>query len=112
MAERIARGVWPHPPLNLSEVLAHLTKILNQRRWFPREWQAHREGAPVPEGGTIECQSIDRYVYRAARAHPVQPHVLAESTERVFSSAEEAARFYLKWDLHLPGGLDGWTVIE
>jgi hypothetical protein len=51
-------------------------------------------------------------VYRAARAHPIKPHLLAESTERVFSSAEDVARYYLKWDLHLPGDLDGWKVIE
>jgi hypothetical protein len=112
MPERIARGLWPHPPLSFSEVLAHLIKLLNQDRWFPREWRPHREGEPVDERGTVERQGLDRYVYRAARHHPIQPHVVAESTERVFSSAEDAARFYLKWDLHLPGDLDGWKVIE
>jgi hypothetical protein len=60
----------------------------------------------------IERQGNDRYVYRAARAHPGDPYVLAESIERVFSSAGHAARYYLKWDLHLPGDLDGWKVIE
>ena len=112
MPERIARGVWPHPPLTSSEILAHLTKLLHQRRWFPREWQPHREGEPVNEGGTIERQGPGRYVYRARRAHPLRPCVLADSTERVFSSAEGAARHFLKWDLHLPGDLDGWKVLE
>lgn len=107
MPERIARGLWPHPPLSLSEVLPHLIRLLNQHKWFPREWKPHREGEPVHEGGTVERQGLDRYVYRAARPHPIQRHVVAESTERVFSSAEDAARFYLRWDLKLPGDLDG-----
>jgi len=112
MPERIANGPWPHTPLNFSGVLAHPTKLLDQHRWFPREWEQHREGEPVHEGGTVERQGLDQYVYRAARAHPVQPRVLAESTERVFGSAEDAARYLLEWDLHLPGDLDGWKVIE
>jgi hypothetical protein len=112
MPERIARGMWPHPPLSFSEVLDHLIRLLNQHNWFPREWKPHRGGESVREGGTVERQGLDRYVYRAARAHPIQPHLLAESTERVFSNAEDVARFYLEWDLRLPGDLDGWKVIE
>ncbi|MGA9391990.1 MAG: hypothetical protein WBV69_16285 [Candidatus Sulfotelmatobacter sp.] len=112
LPDRIARGSWPHPPLRFSQVLAHLTKLLDQHKWFPREWKPYRVGEPVQEGGTIEHQGRDRYVYRAARAHPIQPRALAESTERVFSSAEDAARYFLKWDLHLPGDIDGWKVIE
>ena len=112
MPERIARGMWPHPPISFSEVLARLTELINHHRWFPRQWQPHSEGEPIHEGGVIERLGIDRYVYLAARAHPVQPHVVAECTERVFSSAEDAARYFLKWDLHLPGDLDGWKVIE
>jgi hypothetical protein len=112
MPERVARGMWPHPPLHLADVLAHLTKLLHQHKWFPREWQPHSEGKPVNEGGTIERQESDQYVYRAVRAHPLHPHVSAQNTEQLFSSAEDAARYYLKWDLHLPGDLDGWKVIE
>ena len=112
MPERVARGLWPHPPLNYSEILAHLTRLLDQHRWFPHKWQPHREGEPVNEVGTIEHQGLERYVYRAARAHPIQPYLLADGTERIFSSAEDAARHFLKWDLRLPGDLDGWKVIE
>ena len=112
MPERIERGLWPHPPLSFAEVLVHLTKLLHQNRWFPREWRPHLEGKPVNEGGTIERQDVERYVYRANRAHPIQPNILADSTESVFSNAEDAARHFLKWDLHLPGDLDGWKVVE
>jgi hypothetical protein len=111
MPDRLARGLWPHLPLTFSEVLTHLTKLIEQNTWFPREWQAHHEGESVNESATIERQAPDRYVYRAARSHPVQSYALAESTERVFSSPQEVARHYLKWELHLPGDLDGWKVI-
>ena len=112
MSKRIARGAWPHSPLTVGEVLPHLTKLIQQHQWFPREYQPHHEGQPVHQGGTIERQGPDRYVYRAARAHPIQPYELAQSVERIFSTADDAARHYLKWDLNLPGDLDGWKIIE
>jgi hypothetical protein len=112
MPGRIGRGLWPHPPLSLSEVLAHLTRLLHEHRWFPREWQLRREGEPVQEGGRIERQGPDRCVYRAVRAYPVRPNAVADSVACGFPSAEDAARCYLQWDLHLPGDLDGRKVIE
>jgi hypothetical protein len=112
MPDRIASGQWPHKPLRFSEVLAHLARLLEQHRWFPHEWKPHREGEPVHEGGTIERQGLDRYVFRAARAHPIQPYILADSTEPAFSTAEDAARYFPRWELHLPGDLDGWKVTE
>jgi hypothetical protein len=112
MPGRIGHGLWPHPPLRLSEVLAHLTRLLHEHRWFPRELRHHREGEPVQEGGRIERQGPDRYVYRGVRACPVRPNVVADSVACGFSSAEDAARCYLQWDLHLPGDVDGWKVIE
>jgi hypothetical protein len=111
MATRIERGLWPHPPLKLTDVLAHLVAVLQSEKWFPREWKSAEPGKPVWEGGVIERQSSSRYVYRAQRHHPTNPNILAEQTEKVFTSPEDAARFYLKWDLNLPGNLDGWTVV-
>jgi hypothetical protein len=112
MPERIARGAWPHAPLTLTEVLSHLTKLIQEHKWFPREYELHHEGQLVREGGTIKRQGPDRYVYRAARAHPVRPYELAQNGKRIFSTADGAARHYLKWDLNLPGDLDGRKVIE
>ena len=53
-----------------------------------------------------------RYIYRAQRHHPLARTVLADQMERVFFTAAGAARHYLRWDLHLPGSLDGYQVIE
>lgn len=112
MPDRLSRGLWPHAPLSFSEVFDHLSMLLEANKWFPREWRPHREGNPVDERATIERLDDGRYVYRQARAYPVQPCNLAESTERFFHSAQDAARYFLRWDLHLPGDLDGWKVVE
>jgi hypothetical protein len=112
MQDRVARGLWPHPPLSFSEVLVHLTRLIEQNKWFLGEWHEHREGESINEEGTVERQAFDRYAYRAVRARPIQPRVLAQTVERVFSNAQDAARHLLKWDLHLHGDLDGWKVIE
>ena len=111
MPDRVNRGLWPHPPMKLSDLLNHLATILRRKRWFPREWHPHLAGQPVYEGGVIERKAPAIYFYRAARAWPSNPFVTAEVTEKIFSDAEQVAAFYLKWDLHLPGNLDGWKVI-
>jgi hypothetical protein len=49
-------------------------------------------------------------VYCCQRAYPLNPYEVAEVAERRCISAMAAARLYLKWDLHLPGDLDGWKV--
>jgi hypothetical protein len=111
MPERINRGAWPHPPLKLSDLVVHLSKVIESEKWFPREWKPTVSGEAVWEGGVIEHQSASRYVYRAQCHQPINPTVLAEQAEKVFPSAEDAARYYLKWDLNLPGDLDGWKVL-
>jgi len=112
MPDRVARGLWPHSPLWFSEILDHLSKLLEQNRWFPREWNPHREGDPVNERASIERLDDGRYVYRTARAHPIRPVQLVQTAERIFPTAKDAARYFLQWDLHLPGDLDGWKVVE
>jgi hypothetical protein len=111
MPERVERGMWPHPPLKLSDVVRRLASVLESERWFPREWKPAVPGEPVWEGGVIERQSASKYVYRAQRPHPAVPNLLAEETEEIFTAPQDAARHYLKWDLILPGDLDGWKVV-
>jgi hypothetical protein len=39
--DRIERGLWPHPPMKLSDVANHLAGILQEEEWFPRKWHPH-----------------------------------------------------------------------
>jgi len=110
--DRIERGLWPHPPMKLPDVVTHLAGILMDEHWFPCEWHPHLQGQPVYAGGVIESKGPEKYIYRSARAWPTNPFVTAEVTEEGFANAEEAAAHYIRWDLHLPGNLGGWKVSE
>jgi hypothetical protein len=110
LADRVARGLWPHPPLRFRELARHVARVVRREGSFPRPWRPHEPGQPVDEHGVVERRGPFRYVYRAQRHHATDPRLLAEVTERTFLSAVAAARHYLRWDLHLPGDLDGWVV--
>lgn len=110
MPERIERGLWPHPPLKYSDVVRHLAHVLKSERWFPREWHPAVPGEAVWEGGVIERKARWLYIYRTQRHHPLDPTVFVEKSGKLFISPKAAARYYLKWDLNLPGYLDGWKV--
>jgi hypothetical protein len=111
MPDRVALGAWPHPNLTFDAVANYLATVLEQNDgWFPYRWEPHQPGQPVREGGTIERQENGRYIYRSSAAHPLNPTTLNRSVETVFSNARDAAVHYMKWDLNLPGDLDGWKV--
>ena len=112
MPDRIARGLWPHPPIRFEQVLVHLTELIEANEWFPREWPAYCDGKPVDERATIQRIGPERYIFRMSRAHPANPRVMSESVEKVFRTAQDAASHFLRWDLNLPGDLDGWKVIK
>jgi hypothetical protein len=112
MPERLARGIWPHPPLAVSQLVTLITDCLAEEEWFPRPWEPAQAGQYVHEGGTIQRAGPHRFIYRTQRHAATDPIILAESAERVFSTAEKAARHYLRWDLNLPGKLDSWTVLD
>jgi hypothetical protein len=112
MPDRIARGLWPHPPLKYRDLLEHLSAILEREDWFPYEWKAPVEGEYINERISVERQGPKSFVCRAAGHHPIQPKVLTRMMEKKFSSAKKAADFYLRFELGLPGDLDGWKVVE
>jgi len=112
MPERLARGIWPHPPLEMSQLVALITECLTEEEWFPRPWQPPQLGQCVREGGTIQRAGPNRFIYRAQRSAATNPMLLADSAETVFTTAEDAARHYLRWDLDLPGKLDSWLVLD
>ena len=114
MADRIARGLWPHPPLMLDAVTDYLAGVLESgEAWVPRPFEPARGGGAVWQGGVIERQAADRYVYRSQAHHMLSPVTLTASSERVLSNASrDAAAHYLHWNLNLPGSLDGWRVVK
>jgi hypothetical protein len=111
LAERTARGLWPHPPLRLRALARVVARRVREEGSFPHPWRPHEAGQPVEERGVIERRGALRYVYRTQRHAATDPTLLAETAERLFFSAAAAARHYLRWDLRLPGDLDGWKVV-
>jgi len=110
--DRIARGIWPHPPLKFSEVVDFLAEILKNQEWFPFQWQERKPGEFLDDVGVIERRGQNRFVYRFRRASPIDPRYASQQGELVFPNAEDAARHYLKLELLLPGDLDSWEVVE
>ena len=109
--DRVARGIWPHPPLRFDALVKHLAQVIQKEKWFPYEPKVHKSGEPVVEMGFIERVAPDRFVYHAQRGYAHDPCTIAESSKTPFSSAQDVARHYLKWSLYLPGDLDSWQVI-
>jgi hypothetical protein len=109
--ERVARGIWPHPPLLFEDLVEHLAQVIQTRRWFPHEHKPHVPSEIVGEAGCIERVASDHFVYHAQRGYAHDPWTVAESVHTSFASAHAVARHYLKWELCLPGDLDSWKVV-
>lgn len=109
MAERTARGVWPHPPLRFSEVVHHLARVIESCQWFPRPWAAARPGELVADVTVIERRAPNCYLVHGQRSGATG-RTVAEQGSRTFESSDEAAEFYLRAEFNLPGDLDGWRV--
>lgn len=110
--DRIARGIWPHAPLKMASLVEHIVSALKRDRWFPREWVPREDGELIDDVIGIEMQTPNRFVVRSRRASVYDLQKIGEQSETVFTSGEEAARNYLKWELNLPGDLDSWKVTE
>jgi len=82
--------------------------VLGERDWFPYP-------LPAPQvGWAADYVVIERRGPKEYLAHFQSSSGLgqiAEKGEHEFITPEEAAGYYLKWALHLPGDLDGWKVI-
>lgn len=111
MEEGIRHGAWPHPPLLLRDLITHLARVVETRRWFPRPWSSAEAGAAVADVTVIEQRGPSEFLVHFQRSGP-SGLTVAEQGQREFQKAEYAAAFYLKWELHLPGDLDGWKVVE
>jgi hypothetical protein len=110
LEERAERGVWPHASLQYDDVLSHLTKVITERQWFPRSLPTTERPPWVADFVIIERRKADEFLVHFQSAGPSAQTVAEQGIHR-FSRPEEAAAFYLKWALNLPGDLDGWTVV-
>lgn len=104
-------GLWPSEPLRYADLVAHLARVLETVEWFPFEIPVSAPGEPVREGIYVRREAADRYVCVTHRTMADHPLRLAGHGERVFHSSYSAAEYYLKWELNLPGRLDGWLVV-
>ena len=64
----------------------------------------------VYEGTVVQRISPSQFVCYSRRPSVYDLRAVAEESHTEFSSAREAADFYLKWELNLPGRLDSWPV--
>ncbi len=112
MEKRIESNIWPHPPLQLTDLINVLADYLRSNGIFPHEWIERKDGELIDDASVIERINEHVFVFRSRRAHPTNLHKLASNTEKVFNSEESVAEYYLRTTLHLPGDLDGWKVID
>ncbi len=108
--ERKAKGLWPNETLRYSEVRDHLSAIIKKEEWFPREMPTHKDGDLVYEGTVIHRVSPTRYICHSRRPSVYDLSEIAEDSQKEFRRVKDAAEFYLKWELNLPGRLDSWPV--
>lgn len=108
--ERKEKGLWPNERLRYSEVLDHLATVLELEEWFPRVMPEHKPGDLVYEGTVVQRISPSRFVCHSRRPSVYDLCTLAEESHKEFPKARDAAEFYLKWELNLPGRLDSWIV--
>jgi len=108
--ERKEKGLWPNESLRYSEVLDHLAGVVQSEEWFPRRMPEHTQGNLVYEGTVVQRISPSRFLCHSRRPSVCDLRTVAEESHTEFRSAREAAEFYLKWELNLPGRLDSWPV--
>ncbi|MBN1461923.1 MAG: hypothetical protein JXA57_20525 [Armatimonadetes bacterium] len=111
MEERKNLGLLPHEVLDYKEVRRHLMGVIAGREWFPRIYVPHEDGQLVHEGVVVQRLGRHRFVCHAEAARAIYPWILGDESHRRFRSARRAADYFLRWEHHLPGDLDGWKVL-
>jgi hypothetical protein len=138
---REALGLRTDETLRYADVVAHLAGVVSRSEWFPRTWEEHVAGQCVDEniviqnlraggraggsgrdggggggaraggGGRRRWPGSPGFVCHARQHAATDPTALVEETHRRFWRARRAAQFYLRFQLGLPGDLDGWKVV-
>jgi hypothetical protein len=127
--QRAELGLLPLETLRYRDVVGHLAGVISRSEWFPRPWEEHVPGESVDENIVIQNLSAGRrasssgagrrrwpgaprFVCHARRHAATDPRALVEEAHKRFWSARRAAGFYLRFQLGLPGDLDGWKVVR
>ncbi len=110
--ERKEKGIWPHPPLILSDLVDELVKYIKTHKWFPYEWVERKNGELIDDVSVIEKVNDKKFVYRSRAASPYDLTIITAKIEKKFKSPTKAAEYYLRNELRLPGDLDSWKVVE
>ena len=112
MEERKEKNIWSHPPLKIVDLTNEIVEYLKKNNWFPHEWIERKNGETIDDVSVIEKSEKNNYIYRSRAASPYDLTIITMQTEKTFNYPEEAAEYYVRNVLHLPGDLDSYKVIE
>ena len=112
MPTRIAKELWPHSPILLSECIDVILDYLESNKYFPVPWVEKKNGEFIGDWMVIEKNDENNFLYRYRYSDPVNLLKIADQGDKTFKSGYEAAKYYLQHALYLPGDLDGWKVID
>lgn len=112
MPTRIAKKLWPHPPLLLSECIDVLLDFLKSNKYFPVSWVEKKNGELIGDLMIVEKVDENNFLCKYRYSDPVNLLKISSIGEKAFKSGYEAAKYYLQHELYLPGDLDGWKVVE
>lgn len=112
MPTRISERIWLHPPISLSECINLVLDFLKLNKYFPIPWVERKDGELIGDSMIIEKVNENKFICKYRYSNPVNLLRISEAGEKVFNSGYEAVKYYLQHELHLPGDLDGWKVID
>lgn len=112
MPTRISKKIWPHPPISLNECINLILDFLKLNKYFPISWVEKKDGELIGDSMIIEKVNENKFICKYRYSDPVNLLKISETGEKVFKFGYEAVKFYLQHELHLPGDLDGWKVID
>lgn len=112
MPMRIEKKIWPHSPISLEECIDVVVCALQKEDSFPYPWVDRKKGELIDDVNVIGKGPNGNFLYRFREASQFNLKTIDTCGEKVFQTAREAAEYYLRHALHLPGDLDGWKVVE
>ncbi len=104
--KRKSLAIGTNPVLKMDDFVSVLADELQKVDCYPPSQSC---GGFLREGIVITKRE-GLFVCVSQRTSPSDPREICEKNETVFRNARDAARFYLKWELCLPGRIDGFVV--